>query len=297
MAVAAIRASNARAFGLRPAWRSEAATRPKALAAGATNSSGSKAAHASWRRIWRAASAELFGEAVLALLGGAQGLALHRDPVSHLSPWRCCREVALIRSADAGASSVLAIPAPGADGVRGRREMVALSGSSRDAMRTDLDEIFRRHYPLVVGVAARVLGSRDQAEDVAQDALVSFGRTSVPASEARGWLCVAAAHGALNQLRSGRRRARREATGGAAGAGVVGDVADEVVALEERRRVREALARLPRKQAVALVLRHNGLSYAEVAAALDLSVGSVGTTVRRAESALRKDLIRHESSH
>jgi RNA polymerase sigma-70 factor (ECF subfamily) len=44
------------------------------------------------------------------------------------------------------------------------------------------------------------------------------------------------------------------------------------------------------------VLRHSGLSYADVAAALDMSPGSVGTTVRRAESALRKEL-RHASSH
>jgi RNA polymerase sigma-70 factor (ECF subfamily) len=47
---------------------------------------------------------------------------------------------------------------------------------------------------------------------------------------------------------------------------------------------------------VALVLRHSGLSYAEVAAALDMSPGSVGTTVRRAESALRKEMNRHASS-
>ena len=60
--------------------------------------------------------------------------------------------------------------------------------------------------------------------------------------------------------------------------------------------MREALARLPRRQAVALVLRHSGLSYAEVAAALDLSPASVGTTVRRAETALREELNRHASS-
>jgi RNA polymerase sigma-70 factor (ECF subfamily) len=71
------------------------------------------------------------------------------------------------------------------------------------------------------------------------------------------------------------------------------DVAEAVVTRDERRRVRAALARLPRKQAVALVLRHSGLSYADVAAALDLSPGSVGTTVRRAESALRKELSNH----
>ena len=80
------------------------------------------------------------------------------------------------------------------------------------------------------------------------------------------------------------------------GCSVSPDVADTVVTLDERRRVRAALARLPHRQAVALVLRHSGLSYAEVAAALDLSPGSVGTVVRRAESALRKELIRHESS-
>ncbi len=173
---------------------------------------------------------------------------------------------------------------------------MGVSGSARGDVRTDLDEVFRRDYQRVLGVAARVLGSRDQAEDVAQDVFLSFGRSSVPTGEASGWLCVAAAHTALNLLRSGRRRASREETAAAANDVVVADVADVVVTLEERSHVRAALARLPRKQAMALVLRHSGLSYAEVAVALDLSPGSVGTSVRRAESALRKELNRHASS-
>jgi RNA polymerase sigma factor (sigma-70 family) len=165
----------------------------------------------------------------------------------------------------------------------------------RVSVRADLEEVFRREYSRVVAVAARVLGSRDQAEDVAQEVFLSFGHSSVPAAEARAWLSVAAAHTALNLLRSGRRRASREET--AAEPGEPGsDTADAVVTLEERRRVRAALARLPRRHAVALVLRHSGLSYAEVAAALDLSPASVGTTVRRAESALRKELNRHAPS-
>ncbi len=174
-----------------------------------------------------------------------------------------------------------------------REERVAVSGSVGGAVRADLDQIFRRDYRLVVGVAARVLGSRDQAEDVAQEVFLAFGRSSVPAGEARGWLCVAGAHTALNLLRSGRRRSSREEIAASADAAMVSDVAEAVVTLEERQLVRAALTRLPRKQAVALVLRHNGLSYAEVATALDLAPGSVGTTVRRAESALRKELNRH----
>jgi len=193
---------------------------------------------------------------------------------------------ALLATAPAGAV------AAGAAGERMRR--VAVDERVGGAVRADLEEVFRRDYRLVVGVAARVLGSRDQAEDVAQDVFLSFGRSSVPAAEARGWLSVAAAHTALNLIRSGRRRAVRETA--VAEEGVVPDVVEAVVTLEERERVRAALARLPRKQAVALVLRHSGLSYADVAATLGMSPGSVGTTVRRAESTLREELTPDASS-
>ncbi len=164
------------------------------------------------------------------------------------------------------------------------------------AVRADLGEIFRRDYGRVVGVAARVLGTRNEAEDVAQEVFLTFSRSAVPAAEASGWLSVAAAHTALNLLRSSRRRSSREKSVAASDHTVVGDVADAVVTLDERSRVRAALAQLPRKQAVTLVLRHSGLSYADVAAALKVPPGSVGTTVRRAEAALRKELNRHASS-
>ena len=205
----------------------------------------------------------------------------------------------LVRQGRAQPAAVLAatgVVAGAAEGRDERKNRVAVSGSARGAVRADLDEIFHRDYQRVVGVAARVLGSRDQAEDVAQDVFLSFGRSSVPAGDAPGWLSVAAAHTALNLLRSGRRRASREETAHAEGDAVGSDVAEAVVTLEERRRVRTALSRLPRKQAMALVLRHSGMSYADVAAALDLSPGSVGTTVRRAESALCKELNAHASS-
>ena len=153
------------------------------------------------------------------------------------------------------------------------------------------------YKPLVYRWALGLVIDGDEAEDVAQEVFLAFGRSTVPAGEAVGWLCVAAAHTALNHLRSGRRRTAREETVGAVGGseGIAPDVADAVVILDERRRVRAALARLPQRQAVALVLRHSGLSYAEVAAALDLSPTSVGTTVRRAESVLLKELNRHAS--
>jgi RNA polymerase sigma factor (sigma-70 family) len=184
---------------------------------------------------------------------------------------------------------------------RRREDGLVASATARDAVRDDLGEVFRRDYRRVVAVAGRVLGSRDECEDVAQEVFLAFGRSSVPADEASGWLTVAAVHTALNHLRSGRRRASREESAAVSDSvvrpAVSPDVADVVVTAEERGRVRAALGTLPQKQAAALVLRHSGLSYAEVAAALSMSPGSVGTTVRRAESALRKELNGHASSH
>jgi len=54
--------------------------------------------------------------------------------------------------------------------------------------------------------------------------------------------------------------------------------------------VRAALGRLPAKSAAVLALRYSGLSYAETAAALGVNVGQVGTLLRRAEAALRKEM-------
>jgi RNA polymerase sigma factor (sigma-70 family) len=182
-----------------------------------------------------------------------------------------------------------------------REDGVVAASTARDGVRDDLGEVFRRDYRRVVAVAGRVLGSRDECEDVAQEVFLAFGRSTVPADEASGWLTVAAVHTALNHLRSGRRRAAREESAAVSEAVVrpttSPDVADVVVTAEERDRVRTALGTLPEKQAAALVLRHSGLSYAEVATALSMSPGSVGTTVRRAESALRKELNGHASSH
>jgi RNA polymerase sigma factor (sigma-70 family) len=56
---------------------------------------------------------------------------------------------------------------------------------------------------------------------------------------------------------------------------------------EEQTEVREALERLPDRQRDCLLLRHSGYSYAEIAAAIGIAVGSVGVLLARAERAFR----------
>jgi RNA polymerase sigma factor (sigma-70 family) len=160
------------------------------------------------------------------------------------------------------------------------------------------EELFHAQYASVVGIAYRVLGDSSEAEDVAQDVFYSFYRSHQPdAPYAAAWLHRAAAHTALDVIRGRQRRRRREERQAVEHERVhtsmqaALDPQHEVVAREQRQEVRAALARLPRKSATVLTLRYSGLSYAEVAAALNVKIGQVGTLLRRAETALHKEMI------
>jgi RNA polymerase sigma factor (sigma-70 family) len=156
------------------------------------------------------------------------------------------------------------------------------------------ERLFLEQYPKVVAIAYRVLADRTAAEDIAQEVFLKFHRSLSPDSErASGWLHAAAVHSALNQLRGERRRTLREsAHAREAAQGSSPDPQAVVIEADRRRQVRRALRRLPRRSAAVLLLRHSGLSYAEVATALGIKVGNVGTVLRRAEESLRREVDR-----
>lgn len=159
------------------------------------------------------------------------------------------------------------------------------------------DALFVAHYPIVVGIASRVLGDRAEAEDVAQEVFLAFHRSHSPtAGYAPAWLYRAAWHTALNKVRGRRRRERRELADQASLR--VDSWADDPQRLVERafdrafdaQRVRAAMGKLPPRAAGVLALRYSGLSYAEVAQAMGIGVGQVGTVLRRAEARLKREV-------
>jgi len=161
------------------------------------------------------------------------------------------------------------------------------SGSS--SLADSFEQLFRSHYTRVVTIANRILASRAEAEEVAQEVFLKFHQQhDADASYAAGWLYRASTHAALNRLRDNRRRTRREATNPLTPGGQDPEAMFEQ--LERRRQVREAMERLPEKSAAVLALRYSGLSYAEVAHSLGVSIGQVGTLLRRAEEKLRREM-------
>ena len=136
------------------------------------------------------------------------------------------------------------------------------------------------------------MGDQGAAEDVAQDVFIAYYRAhAADAPYAAPWLHRAAAHTALNAVRSRARRTAREERD-ALGRDASGDPEGVALERERAREVRAALARMPRGSAELLALRYSGLSYAEVAAAAGTKIDQVGTRLRRAHDAFRREVSR-----
>jgi RNA polymerase sigma-70 factor (ECF subfamily) len=142
------------------------------------------------------------------------------------------------------------------------------------------------HLPLVRFLTRR-LGDPDHAEELAQETFVRAMRQETIASE-RSWLFAVAANLVRDEARRDARRRRRlellrEQTRGDA---VLEPEPTSVEREEERALARQALETLAERDRDALLMREEGLTYEEIAAALELSVGSVGTTLSRARRRL-----------
>jgi len=155
----------------------------------------------------------------------------------------------------------------------------------------DFRALFLQYYARIVDILLRLLGDRSHAEDVANDAFWRLYRQPALQLDGNvgGWLYRTATNLGIDALRaSGRRRQREEAAGRMAyQQGISGGPLDDLLREEKCQRVRQALSLIKPAQAQLLILRSSGLSYKEVAEALDVKTSGIGTMLNRAEEEFR----------
>jgi RNA polymerase sigma-70 factor (ECF subfamily) len=160
----------------------------------------------------------------------------------------------------------------------------------------DIEAVFRARYAHVARVIARIVRDPARSEELAVEVFLKLWRNQQAQGEkAEGWLYRTAVRTALDELRRQTRRTRYERLVGF----VRGPTPEELhAATEEQERVRLIVSLIEPRQAELLLLRSHGLSYDEVAAALELNSASIGTLLTRAERAFRKEYVKrygHES--
>ena len=152
-----------------------------------------------------------------------------------------------------------------------------------------LDALFRAHYPRLARVVGRIVHDQARAEEIAADVFIRWQRHRAAHGDgAEGWLYRTAARQALDAWRRDQRWARVERV--LAHVGLAPRTpADLHAGAEERRQVRAALAALRRRDATLLLLWAEDVSYADMASAIRVQATSVGSLLRRAQAAFRKE--------
>ena len=191
----------------------------------------------------------------------------------------------------------------------GLTQPLSQSGARTGALDTNAERafeaIFLEHYDRVFRILLRLLGDAAHAEELANEVFWRLSRqpqSRLFDSSVAGWLYKTAAHAGIDALRASAHRkhyeqaAAREAHhAGSSETGALGTVLRE----ENRRAVQRTLVSMKPAQAQILLLRANGSSYKELAAAMGVAVSSVGTLLNRAEEEFRKrylKLTRHKEN-
>lgn len=187
----------------------------------------------------------------------------------------------------------------------GASEDVSLVCSAKQGDMVAFDELTKRYSPMIFRIAMRIAGSREDAEDVVQDAFLK-AFLHLQGFEERSrfstWLTRIAVNEALARLRRSRRGPTVSIDDRTDDSMSLGDrIADWKPNPEQhyntfqlRKLLHEAVLSLPDRHKAVLLLRDvEGLCIADTAEMLGLSVPNVKTRLLRAHLKLRRSLKPH----
>ena len=161
------------------------------------------------------------------------------------------------------------------------------------ASASSFEALFMEHWAPIYRILQRMVGDPSEAEDLALETFFRLHQR-YPPPEAEfnigGWLYRVATNLGLHSIRSWKRREHYEATAGkfALEESPESNPAEILARKEEQRFVRRALAQMNEQRSKLLILRYSGMSYKEIAEALELAPTSIGPLLLRAEREFEK---------
>ena len=150
--------------------------------------------------------------------------------------------------------------------------------------------VARYHVGLIIH-CDRLVGDRDQAEDIAQEAFIKAFNNLHTFDSAKSrfstWLYKIATNKAIDYLRASKRKVPVEDI-----ERIADEAAPDYEAEETKREVRDAVAKLqpPTHRQVIEAYYWEGKSYEQIANSLHIPINTVRTWLRRAKQQLRSDL-------
>lgn len=159
-------------------------------------------------------------------------------------------------------------------------------------------ELYDRRARIVYALARRVTGDAAHSEDVVQEVFLTVWRQAARFDSERGkpgtWLMMIAHRRAVDAVRRAERHAHAH-TGGIAEIADAIDVQREALRRSDDGKIHDALARLPRLQREVIELAYyRGLTQTQVAARLDVPVGTIKSRTHAALSRLRSLIEGHD---
>lgn len=177
-----------------------------------------------------------------------------------------------------------------------RRPAVMSEESVADSPTTDFDQLFLEHYPRLVRILIRLVGNSGQAEELAADAFYRYHRHQAEeeiGGNPAGWLYRTAMNLGLDALRANSRRVRREekAQREAVAAAPSGNPLYELLAEEQRERVRTVLCLLKPVEGQVLLMGSSGFTCKEIAGLLGMRADSLYVLISRARVRFEKEYV------
>jgi RNA polymerase sigma-70 factor (ECF subfamily) len=173
----------------------------------------------------------------------------------------------------------------------------------RDDDAAAFEELVRRYQGRLITVLRNLMGSRELAEDLAQDVFLRVYRarkTYTADAKFSTWLFRIATNVSKNAKRTKSRRKEVNVTGagsGAVSANPLDNMAQAASGLmparqldkvERAQMVQIAMESLNDRQKMAVLLsRFEGMSYADIASTMDLSVSAIKSLLSRARTNLK----------